>query len=499
MKWSHFAFVVVVLLLLSLILTFRMMQNLHSSSSSSVDDDETASPTVKEQKRKITKIQAIDQKDETHEEDALHTTAAIKKRPSSSSPHQNHPAGHDHSSSYSSSSDSHSHHPLPTYAAGRDKNHHNEGLERNSISHVAHAWGAQTEHSQLKCHGTDKLPSCVTKEAYDYASKHILFVIITGADATFRVEVSQCTWLSQLPPQNVLVITDSLPHPKPRTPHQWIRAKLPDGMTATKNGDFVSEFMPKGYLHAVKSAGQGYGASWIAAQTRFTYGLHVAAKKSHVNPDIRWVMLMDDDTIVQLDHLVNRVKLINDTQVPWYFSRKGWGGAGHLYSRNAMERVHDKLHECVDKWFVRQFRASDTLLLKCAGHLKLRTQMEGTMSHCPASSKPELIESTRQISMHGKKDFYPPILLATWRISLYYLSMYCRSPRAMKEVVVWSACTYGASCKRSSCDKVADERRERKWKEFSKDETIENFYDEVFVPGKYLHDIRVPTKNKKEE
>ena len=63
----------------------------------------------------------------------------------------------------------------------------------------------------------------------------------------------------------------------------------------------------------------------------------------------------------------------------------------------------------------------------------------------------------------------------------------------MKEVVEWSACTYGASCKRPSCDKVVDQRREKRWKEFSKDESIKNFYDEVFVPGKYLHDIRVPT------
>lgn len=382
----------------------------------------------------------------------------------------------------------------------------------NPDSCCCHAWGMYEENAALRCHGTQFIPDCTSRAAFEYAAKHILFVIVTGGAATYRVEVSQCTWLGKLPADNIYVITDRLPTPRPRTPHHWLRAELPAGMRHRGDtGDFESDFMTKGYVHAVRKAGQGYNAGWILAQTRFTYGLKYAANvavatnsgsnagnqsgsrssssSTSSGKHIKWIMLIDDDTIVQLDHLVERVRHIDENQHPWYFSRRGWGGAGHLYGKKAIEILHDRLHECEHKYFVRQFRASDAMLLKCAGHLKLRDQMEHTMSHCPAATRPENVENPHQVTMHGKKDFYPPVLKATWRVSLYYLAMYCKSPKAVKDVVKWSACTYGASCKRATCDKVVDQRRERLWDEFSHNNTLR-----MLPVNDYLGDIHAPTR-----
>lgn len=355
-------------------------------------------------------------------------------------------------------------HPAPTRKGGRDGVDHSHLGLTASAEGVNHAW-PKLENA---CHGAHPLPSCVANKSLAWFKKHVLLAIVTGREDTFRVEVSQCTWLAHAPPDNVYVVTDVAPS-VPRTPHHWVAATLPKDIEE-RDGDLFSPYVKKGYVRAVRSAGQGYSASWIVAQFRFPFALQLMAKRFDEDPSLKWALLADDDTIVNFDNLVQRVSKM-DEGMPWYLSRKGWGGAGHLYSRAAMARVHAQMHECVDKWMIRQFRASDTMLLKCASHLKLKAHLEGTMSHCPASHLRERIADKQLMTLHAKKDMYPPVLLATWRMALYYHAALCHTPGAKDLAVEFSACAYG-SCKSNGCDKEADRRRMVKWVRMSKNGTL---------------------------
>jgi hypothetical protein len=378
-----------------------------------------------------------------------------------------------------------------TRAPSRDHSDHNNdatvkvalrrpGREKLDLSHaglvpsdegINHAWPDADDKN--RCHGAAPVASCVSDESIEYFKKHILLGIVTGREDAFRVEVSQCTWLSHFPPGNVIVVTDVVPK-KPRTPQRWMAAKLPAEIEE-RDGDLYSQYIKKGYVRAVRSAGQGYSAAWIVAQLRFPWALqHMAKTALHKaegdDRDIKWVFLVDDDTIINIDHLVARVKDMKES-VPWYLSRKGWGGAGHLYSIAAMRKVDEKMHECVDKWMIRQFRASDAMLLKCSHHLHLKEQLESTMSHCPASNVRDRLLDKRQVTVHGKKDLYPPVLLATWRTALYYHAMYCGSVTAKDMAIKYSACAFG-NCKSPGCDKNVDAARVAAWNKLSRNGTL---------------------------
>jgi hypothetical protein len=375
--------------------------------------------------------------------------------------------------------------PRPTRKGGRDGADASHGdIPLHPESHVRHAWGV-VENQTIKCHGT--LPECWSADSRAYVASSVLLGIVTGSEDAFRVELSQCSWLRAFPEANVLVFTDQLPLPAPRTPHEWIACKLPQGMME-RDGDFFSEYIPKGYVDSIRRAGQGYSAAWVLAQTRFYCGLAELATRMQRTPSLQWAMLIDDDTIVNTDALVRRISKI-DSKVPFYFSRTGWGGAGHLYTRAAMEQVRVGLSDCVERWALRQFRASDAMLLKCAHHLKLRVQKEATMSHCPASTSIDALRNPMQVTMHGKKDFYPapapaphPMLMAAWRLGLYYLAMYCRTPGAAEAAFEWSACTYGSSCRRDGCNKELDAARAVAWRNFSHaDSLLKLPFDQVIV------------------
>ena len=363
----------------------------------------------------------------------------------------------------------------PTRSATRFEEKCNRGKDdsyaglKPSLEGVIHAFTSD----DTPCLGAGPVAGCVANITWEYLRKHVRLGVVTGRRGVFRVEVSQCTWLSHFPPETVSVFSDVVPA-KPRTPHQWVALGLPPGVTE-RHCDLYSQHITKGYHRTVKSNGQGYSVSWIKAQFRFLQGLQhlgdIMFAADGSGADVKWALLIDDDTIVSPDRLVKRLKAL-DIAKPWYLSRRGWGGAGHFYSREAMRRVHANASQCVDRWMVRQFRASDTTLLKCGHHLRLNVQMEESMSHCPASTLRQRLLDPRLASMHGKKDFYPPPLLAVWRTALYYLAAVCDSPFAKDAAVEYSACTYGASCKTPGCDKEKDKRTAAKWAALSQNNTI---------------------------
>lgn len=357
---------------------------------------------------------------------------------------------------------------------GRDGvDHSHLGLAPDPVDGMYHAWPVGHEDA---CHGAAPSEECIDADAVEWFRDNILLAIVTGAEGAFRVEVSQCTWLSHIPVENVFVFSDLVPPPgHNRTPHSWVAGALPKTVYEA-HGDVFSPYVKEGYVKVVRRRGQGYSASWIVAQFRFAQAVEhmfqvAASRKLSEGKAYKWFMIGDDDTILQLPNLVKRLKGIDPTH-PFYLSRKGWGGAGHVYSRVAFDRLMDVMPQCVEKYFVRSFRASDDMLLKCAHAAKLHCQMEESMSHCPASHLGVgSLLSPKQSTFHGKKDFYPPVLLTTWRVSLYYYASYCKSRQAAELAAYYSACAFG-SCKHPGCTKEKNAEMLRKWRVLSRNNTL---------------------------
>jgi hypothetical protein len=74
--------------------------------------------------------------------------------------------------------------------------------------------------------------------------------------------------------------------------------------------------------------------------------------------------------------------------------------------------------------------------------------------------------SESQTTFHGKKDFYPPVLLTSWRVGLYYYATYCKDRRAAELAVFYSACAFG-SCKQVGCTKEKNVAMLEKWTQLS--------------------------------
>lgn len=372
----------------------------------------------------------------------------------------------------------------PSRKSGRDLDLSVMGLSADPESGINHAWGISNKSA---CHGLRANGSCVPPTVMPWLRRHALLAIITGSEGSFRVDVSDCTWLVHVPKETVSVFTDVLPSASRWASKRWVAGLLPVGVWE-RDGDVFSAYVKKGYLNAVRRAGQGYSVSWIVAQFRFLQAVDDLMRQAGyppredafqrgaahpTGPTLRpantatdWVVLGDDDTVFHATGLVARLQAL-DPERPFYLSQQGWGGAGHIFSRGALKRLQPVLAQCIDRWMVRQFRASDAMMVKCAELAKLERVKDVTMSHCPASNVREagLLQPSR-VSLHAKKDFYPPVLLATWRLGLYYQALYCRDEVAARWATWFSGCAFG-SCKFPGCEKAHDLERQRHWNDLA--------------------------------
>ena len=353
---------------------------------------------------------------------------------------------------------------------GPDDSH--AGMAPDPVDHMYHAWQPADTH---KCLGTANDPSCESPSAAEWFKSNMLLAIISGREGAFRVEVSHCTWLRHLAPENVFVFSDVVPdETRNFTPYTWVPMVLPPGVSVTDDGDYVSKYIPNGYVQQVRASGQGYSAAWIGAQFRFfqalTHMSNISISRgiggAHAH---KWFMIADDDTMVNINHLSDRLQHSSFTSAkglstPWYLSKKGWGGAGHIYNAEAMRRMIGVIDVCTERYLVKGFRASDAALLKCSGVAKLHAHKEDTMSHCPASHLGEgVMASPTQTTFHLKKDFYPPVALVSWKLMLYYRASYCHDRRAAKLAVEFSTCAFG-NCKRAGCTKEKNAKLAEEWR-----------------------------------
>lgn len=138
----------------------------------------------------------------------------------------------------------------------------------------------------LQWHATDLAPA-----ARIYLDKHVLFSITTGYfDEYFRVDVDFCTWLAHVPERNLFIVTDVVDKQDGR-PGRW-----------------VGEEVPFGFDYAVfkeRLAKKSTSLGWVRAQFRFYKGFDVMTVEAKQRPDIRWVIVADDDTFVNLNALVS--------------------------------------------------------------------------------------------------------------------------------------------------------------------------------------------------
>ena len=247
------------------------------------------------------------------------------------------------------------------------------------------------------------------RDTAEYLRERVSFAVITGsADGFFRADLALCTWLAHVPDSSLFFFTDRANTSDGRRGH-WVSDSLPEGVTFTKQ--------------QVES--KGYTLPWIKAQFRFLFGVkHIIEEDRARGTNKQWFLLVDDDTFVNLDGLVVKLKeydVHGSGGAGRYLSDKGWGGAGHFFDRRASETLLKKMRShCIDPYMVRSFHASDETLVKCAPQMGLKTSTEKTMSHCHANKLREAMLTGRHVSMHVKRDVAKPRYLAAWRTRLYY-------------------------------------------------------------------------------
>eukprot|EP00755_Sulcionema_specki_P001410 Sspe_Gene.116857::Locus_106938_Transcript_1_1_Confidence_1.000_Length_1187::g.116857::m.116857 len=249
-------------------------------------------------------------------------------------------------------------------------------------------------------------PSCVSQSTLEYLKKYVLFAVITGsADRFFRADLGLCTWMYHVPESCLYFFTNNANTSEGRK-GTWVEDTLPQGVRFSKE-----------QLEA-----KGYSLKWIKAQYRFLFGLkHIIEVDRRDQLGKQWFLLIDDDTFVNLDGLVARLREYDKspTGSGRYLGEKGWGGAGHFFDRAASEVLLQSMHaKCVERYMVKSFHASDEALRKCAPSLGLTHIREGTMSHCQATSMRERLLTGRHVTMHVKRDMVRPTFLAAWRMRL---------------------------------------------------------------------------------
>eukprot|EP01064_Diplonema_japonicum_P017775 TRINITY_DN260_c9_g1_i1.p1 TRINITY_DN260_c9_g1~~TRINITY_DN260_c9_g1_i1.p1 ORF type:complete len:414 (+),score=69.91 TRINITY_DN260_c9_g1_i1:85-1326(+) len=308
-------------------------------------------------------------------------------------------------------------------------------------------------------HNSGNHASCVPNTTLSYVEKYVSMAVTTGSgDGFFRADLGLCTWMYHVPVTSLYFFTDNVGLAGDRR-GQWVEDKLPEGVTFSKE----------------QIEAKGYTLPWIKAQFRFLYGLQyiIKADREH-NTNKRWFLLLDDDTFVNLDGLVAKLKELDRVRGPLkgrYLGERGWGGAGHLFDRAASETLLRKIDSaCITPYMVKSFHASDVTLQKCTPGIGLKPIMEYTMSHCGASFLRNRMLTGRQVTMHVKRDMVKPNMLAAWRVRLYYQVVYHRNITAYKLLMKVGNCAYG-SCKNTACLGSHDKTAMEIFLEHSKNQT----------------------------
>jgi hypothetical protein len=325
----------------------------------------------------------------------------------------------------------------------------------------------------------------VPKYVAEYIRSHVLISVITGSfERFFRVDLMLCSWLSHVPRENLFVLTDKSKWNDGRH-GRWLEAKLPKDVVFSKK----------------QMAAKGYTIHWIRAQYRFFQAFSVMndaiERNASVHGRIRWMIVLDDDTIADLTAMVHMLMEHDAAQLkrlgslpetispyrlqdpgawkavdglvdgasrafaPLYLGDEGWGGAGHFMNLAAALVFHKRgAEECVAKFMVKKFYASDVTLKRCVPAMGIRVVNDKRLSHCQAVYLRKKLLSGTHVTTHVKRDVVPPRALAMWRVRLYYQVIYHRNTSAAFDLLMnVGACAYGASCKLRHCGVKEDAQR----------------------------------------
>lgn len=282
-----------------------------------------------------------------------------------------------------------------------------------------------------------------------YLSRHVLFGVVTGSfENFFRVDLALCTWLAHVPQENLFVVTDRANTSDGRV-GQWIEGSVPSGVKFSKK----------------QVEAKGYTIHWTMAQYRYVNAIqHLAAvakeRGVHTLDGVRWVVVVDDDTFVDVNALVrffsrHDKKLLAEHKSvaavrPYYLGDHGWGGAGHYMTYSAAAAFAERGGACVTDNMVKKFYASDVMLKKCLPVIDIQSGSDSLLSHCQANFLRERMLRGDHISAHVKRDVVPPRRLAMWRMRMYYQVFYHRNRTAYDLLLQYGSCAYG-SCKLHKC------------------------------------------------
>ncbi|ESL07593.1 hypothetical protein TRSC58_04715 [Trypanosoma rangeli SC58] len=143
-------------------------------------------------------------------------------------------------------------------------------------------------------------PGVLHPSVLEYLRRHVLIGVVTGSyEKFFRVDLGLCTWLQHVPAANLFVFTDA--------------ANTSDGRHGTwveTDTVPVSQRMRKGMLRRT-----GYSVGWMRAQYRFFHAFSYFAgltgvgsevgKSTAAYREVRWVIVVDDDSFLDL-HALSR-------------------------------------------------------------------------------------------------------------------------------------------------------------------------------------------------
>ncbi|RNF26935.1 uncharacterized protein Tco025E_00801 [Trypanosoma conorhini] len=125
----------------------------------------------------------------------------------------------------------------------------------------------------------------------EYLRRHVLIGVVTGAyERFFRVDVGLCTWLGHVPAASLFVFTDAANTSAGRH-GTWVES---DTAPAPQRGR-------RGLLRRT-----GYSVGWLRAQHRFFHAIgHLAGLAGGAaHREVRWAIVMDDDSVLDLHALV---------------------------------------------------------------------------------------------------------------------------------------------------------------------------------------------------